>query len=135
MTRNESSFLVGSMIRANTSARSASSPPVAVSNPSTRYARDKATHRRAIRDDVIASGPPDASASRPKSNSSCPAATRSAAAAFNTASSASWCAEPMCSISRDPRCDQCTIRTAVAPDAVWTARTYGATPDSLKPSI
>jgi len=36
------------MIRANTSARSTSSPPVAVSNPSTRHARDKATRRRAI---------------------------------------------------------------------------------------
>jgi hypothetical protein len=60
MTRNESSFLAGSMIRANTNARSTSSPPVAVSNPSTRYARDKATRRRAIRDEVIASGPPDA---------------------------------------------------------------------------
>jgi hypothetical protein len=62
MTRNESSFLVGSMIRANTNARSTSPPPVAVSNPSTRYAWDKATHKRAIRDEVIASGPPDASA-------------------------------------------------------------------------
>ena len=68
-----------------------------------------------------------------KSNSSCPAAIRSGAAAFNTASS--WCAEPMCSISRDPRCDECTIRTAVAPDAVGSgARTAGPAPVTTKRS-
>jgi hypothetical protein len=44
VTRNESSFLVGSMIRANANARSISPPPVALSNPGTRYAREKATH-------------------------------------------------------------------------------------------
>ena len=31
----------------------------------------------------------------------------------------------MCSISRDPRCEEYTICTAVAPDAVFTVRTYG----------
>jgi hypothetical protein len=31
----------------------------------------------------------------------------------------------MCSISRDPRCEEYTICTAVAPDAVFTFRTYG----------
>src|SRR5437773_4737909 len=31
----------------------------------------------------------------------------------------------MCSISRDPRCQEYTICTAVAPDAVFTVRTYG----------
>ena len=31
----------------------------------------------------------------------------------------------MCSISLDPRCEEYTIWTAVAPDAVFTVRTYG----------
>src|SRR4029077_11856227 len=34
----------------------------------------------------------------------------------------------MCSISRDPRWEECTICTAVAPDAVLTVRTYGTGP-------
>ena len=34
----------------------------------------------------------------------------------------------MCSISRDPRCEEYTICTAVAPDAVFTVRTYGTRP-------
>ena len=34
----------------------------------------------------------------------------------------------MCSISRDPRCEECTICTAVAPDAVFTVRRYGTGP-------
>jgi hypothetical protein len=37
-------------------------------------------------------------------------------------------AEPMCSISRDPRCQEQTICAAVAPDAVFTVRTYGTGP-------
>ena len=37
------------------------------------------------------------------------------------------CAEPMCSMSRDPRCCECTICTARAPDAVLTVRTYATT--------
>jgi hypothetical protein len=43
-------------------------------------------------------------------------------------SSVSSCAEPMCSMSRDPRREECTICTAVAPDAVFTVRTYGTGP-------
>lgn len=57
---------------------------------------------------------------------------RCRAAAFSTSSSASSCAEPMCSMSRDPCREECTICTAVAPDAVFTVRTYGATTDSPK---
>jgi hypothetical protein len=34
---------------------------------------------------------------------------------------------PMCSISRDPRREECTICTARAPDAVFTVRRYGDT--------
>jgi hypothetical protein len=33
----------------------------------------------------------------------------------------------MCSTSRDPRREECTICTAVAPEAVFTVRTYGDT--------
>jgi hypothetical protein len=33
----------------------------------------------------------------------------------------------MCSMSRDPRREECTICTARAPDAVLTVRTYGDT--------
>jgi hypothetical protein len=33
----------------------------------------------------------------------------------------------MCSISRDPRREEYTIRTALAPDAVFTMRRYGDT--------
>jgi hypothetical protein len=47
------------------------------------------------------------------------------AAAFSASSSASSCAGPMCSISRDPRRDDHTTCTAVAPDFVFTVRTYG----------
>ena len=36
--------------------------------------------------------------------------------------------EPMCSISRDPRREEYTICTALAPDAVFTVRTYGTGP-------
>jgi hypothetical protein len=53
---------------------------------------------------------------------------RCAAAAFSASSSASSCAEPMCSISRDPRRDNHTTCTAVAPDFVFTVRTYGTGP-------
>jgi hypothetical protein len=37
--------------------------------------------------------------------------------------------------SRDPRRDECTIWAAVAPEEVLTVRTYGDTPDSLKPRL
>jgi hypothetical protein len=43
-----------------------------------------------------------------------------------TVRASSW-AEPMCSISRDPRRDEYTICTATAPDLVFTVRTYGDT--------
>ena len=43
---------------------------------------------------------------------------------------ASSCAEPRCSISRDPRRDDHTTCTAVAPDTVFTVRTYAATRDN-----
>ncbi len=48
-------------------------------------------------------------------------------AAFNTSTSASVCADPRCSIVRAPRRIEYTIWTAVAPDAVFTVRTYGDT--------
>jgi hypothetical protein len=51
-----------------------------------------------------------------------------AAAAFSVSSPASSCADPMCSISRDPRLDEWTICTATAPDAVFTVRTYRTAP-------
>jgi hypothetical protein len=35
-------------------------------------------------------------------------------------------------MSREPRREEYTIWTAVAPEAVFTVRTYGATTDSLK---
>ena len=47
---------------------------------------------------------------------------RSAAAALSAASSASSWAEPRCSIERDPRREDHTICTAVAPEAVFTVR-------------
>jgi hypothetical protein len=40
---------------------------------------------------------------RPRPSSSCPAAILCCATAFSASSSASPCADPMCSISRDPR--------------------------------
>ena len=51
---------------------------------------------------------------------------------FSSSSSTSSCADSMCSISREPRRDEYTIWTAVAPEAVFTVRTYGATTESLK---
>ncbi len=41
--------------------------------------------------------------------------------------SASLCAEPRWSISRDPRREEYTICTAVTPEDVFTVRTYGDT--------
>ena len=55
--------------------------------------------------------------------SDCPAASCAAAAAFNADNSASSCAEATCSTSREPRREECTICTAVAPEAVFTVRT------------
>ena len=55
-----------------------------------------------------------------------PGAIRCCAAAFSASSSVSSCADPRCSISRDPRREDHTTRTAVAPDAVFTVRMRGA---------
>jgi hypothetical protein len=52
-----------------------------------------------------------------------PAANRAAAAVLSAASSASSCADPTCSIWREPRREEYTICTAVAPEAVLTVRT------------
>ena len=72
--------------------------------------------------------------SRARSSSPCPGARRCRAATFSTSSSTSW-AEPMCSTSRDPRRDECTICTAVAPDVVFAVPTYGDTgPAKGRPS-
>ena len=79
-----------------------------------------------IREEVIGSGPPPA-ASRPRPSSSCPAAIR-CAVAFSASSSASSCADPRCSISRDPRREDHTTCTAVAPDVVFTVLMYGTRP-------
>ena len=48
---------------------------------------------------------------------------------LQASSSASSCAEPMCSIFRDPRRNDHTIWTAVAPDEVFTVRTYATRRD------
>ena len=63
---------------------------------------------------------------RRRSSSPWPAASCRATALSNSRS-ASVCAEPMCSMSRDPRCCECTICTARAPDAVLTVRTCATT--------
>jgi hypothetical protein len=47
---------------------------------------------------------------------------------FSASSSASSCADPRCSISRDPRREDYTTCTAVAPDVVLTVRRYGTRP-------
>jgi len=74
--------------------------------------------------EVISNGPDPAAAPKPRSSSPWPAASRCAAAAFSASSTASVCAEPMCSRLRDPRREEYTICTAVAPEAVFTVRTY-----------
>ena len=77
---------------------------------------------------MTGSGPDGPAARSPRSSSSCPAAIFCRAAAFRASSSASSCADPMCSMLRDPRCDDQTTCTAVAPDFVFTVRTYGTGP-------
>jgi kumamolisin len=55
--------------------------------------------------------------------------------AFNAASGASSWAEPRCSIERDPRRDDHTICTAVAPELVFTVRTtapHGPAPSAAR---
>lgn len=51
--------------------------------------------------------------------------SRRHAAAFSASSSALSCADPRCSICRDPRRDDHTTCTAVAPDLVLAVLTYG----------
>jgi hypothetical protein len=75
---------------------------------------------------------PPPAASKPRSSSGCPAARRCRTAAFSAASSASSWADPMCSMSRDPRRDEYTICTAVAPEAVFTVRTYATDPTAQR---
>ena len=104
-----------------------SSPLAAPSSPSTWYACSRASSRCAIREEVIGSGPPPAGP-RLRPSSSCPAAIRCCAAAFSDSSSASSCADPRCSISRDPRREDHTTCTAVAPDDAFTVRIYGTRP-------
>jgi hypothetical protein len=77
---------------------------------------------------VIGSGPADPGPSTPRPSSSCPAAIRCCAAAFSTSSPALSCADPRCSIWRDPRREDHTTCTAVAPDVVFTVRMYGTRP-------
>lgn len=55
------------------------------------------------------------------------AAGRSPGMAFSTSTWTSSSAEPTRSISRDARREECTIWTAIAPDAVFTVRSYGDT--------
>jgi hypothetical protein len=128
-TRSESCLLAGSMIRASTSCPNTSSCPVACGNPSASYARHRASHRCPIREEAISSGPDGPGPSRPRSSSACPAASRCRAAALSASSSASSCAEPMCSMFRDPRRKDHTIWTAVAPEEVFTVRTYATRRD------
>jgi hypothetical protein len=69
--RRKSCLLADSMIRASTSCRSTSSPPMARSKPSTSNARHSALYRCPIRDEAIPSGPPQGSpAPKPRSSSS-----------------------------------------------------------------
>ena len=82
-----------------------------------------ASHKCPIREATIFSGAPAAATSSPRSSSACPAANRCQAAAFNACTPASSCAEPKCSMLRDPRREECTICTARAPELVRTVRT------------
>jgi hypothetical protein len=71
---------------------------------------------------MIGNGSEATAAPTPRSSSVSPAASRAAAAAFNAANLWSSCADPTCSIDRDPRREDHTICTAVAPDVVFTVR-------------
>ena len=55
------------------------------------------------------------------------------ATAFSTSSSASSCADPMCSMSRDPRWDEHTTCTAAGLDAVFTVSRWGYSGQTLRP--
>jgi hypothetical protein len=78
--------------------------------------------------EVTGSGPPGPAVASPRSSSGCLAAIFCRAAALKASSSASSCADPMCSMLRDPRREDQTTCTAVAPDFVFTVRTYGTGP-------
>ncbi len=56
----------------------------------------------------------------------CPARSATdARSGLSNSTSASSCADPTCSISREPRLNEYTICTAVAPDDVFTVSTCG----------
>jgi hypothetical protein len=79
---------------------------------------------RPAREPTISNGPPVISVeSRPRSNAPRPSASRCRAAALSASNSDSSWAEPRCSMRREPRRDDHTIRTAIAPDLVFTVRT------------
>jgi hypothetical protein len=98
-------------------------------DPSTLQARDSTSRRCAIRDDVTGRGTTgglrSSGAGQAKVELVPLAARRCHATAFKTSSPAPSCADPMCSMSRVPRREEDTNCTAVAPDAVFTVRTYG----------
>jgi hypothetical protein len=80
-----------------------------------------------IREEVIGSGPPPClPVSMPRPSSNCPAIIRCRAAAFSASSSTSSCADPRCSIARNPRREDHT--TCTAPNVVFTVRIYGTRP-------
>ena len=54
--------------------------------------------------------------------------TKLAQVGVNTSTSSGVWADPMWSIDREPREEDHTTWTAVAPDAVFTVLTYGLTP-------
>lgn len=97
--------------------------------------RDNASSRCTIRVDVIGSAAPEFAGllGNCRSSSPCPATNRCRATALSSSSSASACADPTCSISREPRRCEYTICTGRTPDAVFTVRAYGATTRQIRP--
>ena len=126
-TRTVSSLLVGSMIRARTSARNVSSPTAP--NPSASYTPHNARHR--ISEPVASTTgvPGSAGCGGVRSiSSACWSACRRCFAV--SSSSASWSsswADPMWSIPS-------TICTAVAPEPVFTRRTNEPTRRGYPPA-
>ncbi len=74
-------------------------------------------------EDVIGNGSSAERSTEPQVELGLPGGQPLAAAAFSAATPASSCAEPRCSILRDPRRVDHTICTAVAPEDVLTVRT------------
>ena len=70
-----------------------------------------------------------------RSGSPRPAAGRRHPTAVSNSTSASLCADPRCSIARQPRRNEYTIWTAVAPGNVFTVRTYADTPTHYGPKL